>query len=144
MKSEAIQKIEEGAEESKESRVPAKPIAAFLANKCGEDGGFAETVMQGHKTLEKCFDFVYGQVKKHLNGNSGWIDDGEVYLMAMDYFRLDDAELERKEAGEKARRKEEAANRGAEEAGRKAREAKEKAAQKAAAKGVADGQLALF
>jgi len=88
-----------------DKRVPVEPIAIFLKNKCGEDEEFAGQVMQEHKFMDKCLDFVYQQARKYLNGVSGWIDDNEVYMMAVNYFRLDDLELERKQVKERAKQK---------------------------------------
>ena len=107
MLQEAIKKITDSMEDCTEKRVPAEPIARYLVGKCGEDEELAGLVMQEHKTLQKCFDFVYEQVKNHLNGASGWIEDNDVYMMALDYFSLDDAELERQKAEEEVKRAEE-------------------------------------
>jgi len=106
MEQEAIEKITGSMQDCKEKRVPAEPIARYLTQKCGEDEEFATLVTQEHKTLAKCFDFVFGQVKKHLNGADGWLDDNDVYLMAADYFSLDDERLERQKAEEEAQRQE--------------------------------------
>jgi len=107
MEQSAIEKIAASMETITEKRVPAEPIARYLTKKCGEDGEFAALVMQEHKTMEKCFAFVYEQSCNHLNKQSGWIDDNDVYMMAEDYFNLDDAEIERKKAEDEAKRQEE-------------------------------------
>ena len=107
MQQEAVKKITDGMQDCQEKRVPAEPIARFLTEKCGGDGDFCALVMQEHKTLEKCFAFVYEQAKNHLDSAGGWIEDNDVYMMAIDYFSLDDAELERQKAEEEAKRAEE-------------------------------------
>jgi len=151
MQQDAILKINSSTEQSKETRVPAEPIAIYLAKRCEEDAEFAAQVAQEHKTMDKCFSFVYEQAKKHLNGTNGWIDDNEVYSMAVDYFRLDDEELERKKAEEEEKRKIEKEKRAAEAKEKqdaaveqKAQETKQKAAKKSAASKVLEGQQSLF
>jgi len=151
MQQKAIEKITDSMATFTDTQVPAEPIAEYLKSRCSDDEEFATLVMQEHKTMAKCFDFVYEQAKKHLNGSNGWINDKEVYLMAADYFQLDDEELERKAAEERAGREEK------EEEARKHREAdaRQKAdaakarkdadtKQKAAASKVIDGQMSLF
>jgi hypothetical protein len=138
MEQEAIKKITESMQECKEKRVPAEPIARYLTGKCGGDGEFCALVMQEQKTLEKCFSFVYEQVKNHLNGNNGWISDNDVYMMALDYFYLDDAELERQKAEEEAKREQERVQREAERARRTAE------FKNAPSKKTEDEQISLF
>lgn len=147
MKQEAIKKITDSMQNCNEKNVPAEPIAEFLKGKCSEDEKFATLVMQEHKMLDKCFSFVYEQAKKHLNSSSGWIEDNEVYMMAVDYFSLDDAELEQKKAEEEKRREEERRKR-EEERKQKEADIKEQktreAKQKAADKKIPEGQLSLI
>lgn len=139
---DAIKKITD-AEYGSHGEGLAKPIADFIVGKC-EDEEFAALVMQEHKTLEKCLNFVMEQAKNHLNNKCGYIPPDEVFSMVNDYFTMDDAELERKKAEEAAMRKEEA-KRQSEERAAKAAEAKtKKAAEKKAAKQSAEGQISLF
>ena len=151
MQQDAILKINSGTEKLKETRVPAEPIAQFLVKMCEEDAELAAQVVQEHKTMDKCFAFVYEQARKHLDGKDGWIDDNEVYLMAVDYFRLDDEALELQKAEEDAKREAETQKRIAESKEKqaaaneqKAQDAKQKAAKKSAASKVLDGQQSLF
>lgn len=147
MEQAAVRKITEAMGESAEKRVPAEPIAGFLKKKCGEDEAFAALVTQEHKTLAKCFDFVYEQAQNHLNHASGWISDEDVYRMALDYFALDDAEMERLKDEEAKKREEERQKREAERAQKAAEDAERKkleAKQKAQAKRVHEDQLSLF
>ena len=112
MQAEAIKKIVDSMQDCKEQRIPAEPIMRYLTGKCGEGDEFCALVIQEHKTLEKCFNFVYEQARKHLNNASnGWIEDNDVYMMAEDYFSLDDAEIERQKAEEEAKLAEERAKR---------------------------------
>jgi len=146
MQQEAIQKITESGHGNHGADL-ANPIIKFITSKCEEDDEFAALVMLEHKTLEKCLDFVMEQAKKHLDGKSGCIPPDEVYLMTMDYFRLDDEALERKAAEEEEKRRKEREKREA-ESKRKADEAKAKkeaeAKQKTASSKVIDGQMSLF
>lgn len=136
------------------------PIAAYLQTRLeGGDEELAAQVSQEHKTFQKCIDFVAKQCEKHLGGKvNGQISDNDVYLMAVDYFRADDAELERQKAVEDAieaekRKEREIENKRLSEeriaqanVAREQREADKKAeaAKKAAAKKQAEGQLGLF
>jgi hypothetical protein len=147
MKQAAINKITEAMQDCAEKRVPAEPIAEFLKSKCGEDGEFAALIAQEHKTLDKCFAFVYEQAQKHLNHANGWINDEEVYMMAVDYFSLDDAEMERQKAEEAKRREQERQEREKERQQQTAAAKEEKALEikrKAKAKHSNEDQISLF
>jgi hypothetical protein len=136
------------------------PIAEHLID-CLKNGNeeLAAQVMAEHKTFQKCIDFVCEQCKKHLNGaQTGQIADAEVYQMAMDYFAMDDAALERQKALDEAEREEKrkkqiaenerlAAERKAQAEADNAKKAAQKAEQKkaeAAKKKQVTGQLSLF
>lgn len=101
MIADAIKKINDEMGDLEEKRVPAAPIVKYLIERLESDEKLSALVNQTHKTLKKCFDFVYEQVRKHAGeqtdkqSNTVWIDDNDVYLMAVDYFLADDAELER-------------------------------------------------
>ena len=139
---EAINKILSSMGNCHESRVPAAPIAEFLEGKCQEDEEFAALVIQEHKTLSKCFSFVYDQAYNHLNHQNGWISDHDVYMMAVDYFALDDEELERQKLEEEEKRQQERQQR---EEERQQKAAQEKEAKKNAAELAAGmDQLSLF
>lgn len=144
---DAIIKINESMKNLEEKRVPAEPIVKYLIGRLENDEILAAQIMQEHKTVQKCFDFVYKQAHKHLDGKSGWIDDDEVFQMAVDYFQMDDAELEREKAIEEAKRAEER-KRQQEEAQRlrdqRKAEADVVAAQKTLDKKQVQGQLSLF
>ena len=130
VKDEAINKIME-AEHGNHGADLASPIIEFVIEKCAVDEEFATLVMQEHKTLEKCLDFVMEQAKKHLNGKSGYIPPNEVFAMVNDYFTMDDAELEAKKAEEAAKREEKNKKRAEE---KKAQDAEKQAQKKAEAK----------
>jgi hypothetical protein len=147
MNEQAINRIDEAMSDCAEKRVPAEPIAEFLKGKCGSDADFATLVLQEHKTLEKCFAFVYEQAQKHLNRQNGWISDNDVFAMALDYFALDDEEIERKNAEEKQKQELERQQQ-EEKRKQKAAEAKEQkdreAMQKRLDKKTSEGQISLF
>lgn len=146
MRENAIKKIKE-SEHKYHGPELANPIAEFVIGKCEEDEEFAALVMQEHKTLLKCLDFIVEQAKKHLNGKAGYIPPEEVYAMANDYFAMDDAALEAKKAEADAKREEESKKRDAEQKSAKAEKDAEKKAdakKKSVEKKQADGQMSLF
>ena len=104
---QAVNKINNQAQDCQEKRVPAEPIIIFLKKHCVGNDEFGALVIQEHKTLIKCFNFVFERAKNHLNGVNGWIEDNDIYMMAEDYFSFDDAELERQKAEEAKKREEE-------------------------------------
>lgn len=74
----------------------ADPIIGYLLERCREDEGLAEDVVQEHKTWQKCFDYIYSQARKQANGNCAAVRDDVVYEWAEDYYHKDDkAEEER-------------------------------------------------
>lgn len=93
----AIEKLKRELESEEGGSVPSEPIVKHLIAKCETDEAFAERVMLKNKGLEECFNYVYSEVKKKLDGVSGWIDDNEVYKMAETYFILDKVDLEEKQ-----------------------------------------------
>lgn len=93
----AIEKLKRELESEDKSNVPAEPIVKYLISKCENDSIFAERVKLKNKNLEECFNYVYQEVKKKLNGGSGWVDDNEVYKMAETYFILDKVDIEAKQ-----------------------------------------------
>lgn len=105
---EASIKLEAQLETAKSTLLPVFPIVRYLKNKCMADDGFAAFVNDEKKTLDKCFNYVEGEVKKALNGKNGWLDDNEVYAYAETYYMTDEAVFEKlaaeKEEEEKKRR----------------------------------------
>ena len=147
MIADAIRKINDGMVGLGEKRVPAAPIAKFLLSRLENDEELAAFVNQDHKTLQKCFDFVHEQALKHLDKKNGWIDDDEVYQMAVDYYFADDAELERQKAEKAAQDKIESDKRMEESRVRAAERTAEFEAEKsrkAIEKKQAPGQICMF
>jgi len=107
VRADAISKIMAGKKEAKHAWVfhLIEPIAEYLIEKIedGDSDELAAKIAQEHKTYQKCIDFVAKQCEKHLNGrNTGQVKDDEVYLMSLDYFNKDDAEIERQQAEDDA------------------------------------------
>ena len=105
---EASIKLEAQLETAKSTLLPVFPIVRYLKNKCTADDAFAAFVNDEKKTLDKCFNYIEGEVKKALNGKNGWLDDNEVYVYAETYYMTDEAVFEKlaaeKEEEEKKRR----------------------------------------
>ncbi len=137
----------------------ADPVIGYLLERCGEDNGLAQDVMQEHKTWEKCLQYVFDQARKQAKGYRAAVRDDVVYEWAEDYYHRDDKAEEEKKAREAAECKKKEAERKKKAAGKKppaSREAgtrsdkKEKAADKPAepkrkknSKDM-DGQMDLF
>ena len=93
----------------------ADPIIGYLLERCREDEGLAEDVVQEHKTWQKCFDYIYSQARKQTKGNCAAVRDDVVYEWAEDYYHKDDKAEEEKKvkkaAEDKAKREKSAAER---------------------------------
>lgn len=76
----------------------ADPIIGYLLERCREDEGLAEDVVQEHKTWQKCFDYIYSQARKQTKGNCAVVRDDVVYEWAEDYYHKDDKAEEEKKA----------------------------------------------
>ena len=76
----------------------ADPIIGYLLERCREDEGLAEDVVQEHKTWQKCFDYIYSQARKQTKGNCAAVRDDVVYEWAEDYYHKDDKAEEEKKA----------------------------------------------
>ena len=74
------------------------PIISYLLKRCEEDEGMAEDVAQGHKTWQKCFDYIYRQARQQAKGNCAAVRDVVVYEWAEDYYHKDDKAEEDKKA----------------------------------------------
>lgn len=104
---QAKQKLEEELEKAKDKAF-ADPVIKYLLERCEEDCGLGEDVLQEHKTWEKCFDYIYEQARKQAEGNRAAVRDDVVYEWAEDYYHKDDkaeeAEKAKKESEAKAKR----------------------------------------
>ena len=84
----------------------ADPIIGYLVERCQDDEGLAEDVVQEHKTWQKCFDYIYRQARKQAKGNCAAVRDDVVYEWAEDYYHKDDKAEEAEKARKGAERKE--------------------------------------
>jgi len=100
----------------------ADPIIGYLLERCREDEGLAEDVVQDHKTWQKCFDYIYSQARKQAQGSCAAVRDDVVYEWAEDYYHKDDRAEEEKKAKKAAETK---AKRGKSVAEKKTAKAKE-------------------
>lgn len=96
-KQRAEEKLKKEMAEAKDKSF-AKPIIGYLLERCREDEGLAQDVVQGHKTWQKCFDYIYGQARKRTKGNCAAIREDVVYEWAEDYYHKDDKEEEERKA----------------------------------------------
>ncbi len=83
----------------------AEPVIRYLIERCKEDGGLSEDVMQRNKTWKKCFDYIYSKARKQAQGNCAAIRDEVVYEWAEDYYHMDDKAEEEKKAKKAAKAK---------------------------------------
>lgn len=113
VKQRAEEKLKKELADAKDKSF-ADPIIGYLLERCREDEGLAEDVVQEHKTWQKCFDYIYNQAKKQTKGNCAVVRDDVVYEWAEDYFHKDDKEEEKKAkkaAEDKAKREKSATER---------------------------------
>lgn len=99
LKKRAEEKLEKEKKDAKD-RSLAEPVIGYLLERCKEDSGLAQDVVQEHKTWQKCFDYIYSQARKQAKGNCAAVRDEVVYEWAEDYYHKDD----RKEEEEKAKK----------------------------------------
>lgn len=100
----AKEKLEEELKKAKDKSF-AEPIIEYLLKRCAEDVGLAEDVCQAHKTLNKCFNFIYESARKVAKGNHQCaVRDDVVCEWAEDYYHKDDKAEEEKKAKEKCER----------------------------------------
>lgn len=87
----------------------AKPVIEYLIERCGEDHGLSEDVIQEHKTWEKCYKYIYFQAQKSAQkgARSIAVRDDTVFEWAEDYYHKDDKAEEEEKARKEAIRKEE-------------------------------------
>lgn len=112
VKHRAKEKLEKDLKADKDKAF-AEPVIGYLLERCKEDLGLAQDVVQEHKTWKKCFDYIYKQARKQAKGNKAAVRDDVVYEWAEDYYRKDDkaeeAKKAKKEAEAKAKREKAAA-----------------------------------
>lgn len=137
-------KLENELKEIDEAMIPAEPITKYLLMCCTQKQEFGDLIMQPHKSLRKCFEYVknyvYNISADKVRAQNGWLNDQEVYDAAEEYFRIDDAEIERQKA-EEQKRKDEAQKQREEQA---KIQAARSAAEKEKLKAEQEGQLSFM
>lgn len=130
-----------------------KEVTEHLISVCEANEEFAGMVALPHKTISNCYEYIADQVYKkgfvetkisgkgccHVCG----CDHTEAYALAEDYYRLDDAEIERKKAEERKAAEDARAKAAAERKAAASKKVPEKPAPPKKEKGVPD-QLSLF
>lgn len=97
-KDRAKKKLDKELKKAKDKSF-AEPVIEYLIKRCGEDVGLSQDVMQEHKTLEKCYGYIYSQAQKSAQkgARSCAVRDDIIYEWAEDYYHRDDkAEEEEK------------------------------------------------
>ena len=72
--------------------IPTVAIANYLKVLCETDRIIAGRIALPCKSLEKCIEHVEKQARVKCGTGRGWIDDQELYQMAVDYYRAVTAE----------------------------------------------------
>lgn len=112
VKESAKKKLEDELRNAKDKSF-ADPIINYLLERCEEDKGLSEDVLQKHKTWEKCLAYVYSLARKQASGNCAAVRDEVVYEWAEDYYHKDDKAEEAEKAKKAAEAKKKAAERAA-------------------------------
>lgn len=105
IKQKAKEKLEKEMADDKEDKNFAELVIGYLLERCEDDLGLAQDVVQEHKTWEKCLDYIYKLAKKQATGMRAVIRNDVVYEWAEDYYHKDDKAEEEKKAKEAAERK---------------------------------------
>ena len=119
-KSENTEDVKERAKEKLKDELEnagdksfADPVISYLLERCEEDRGLSEDVLQDHKSWEKCLDYIYSRAEKQASGIYAAVRDEVVYEWAEDYYHKDDkaeeAEKTKKAAESKKKMPERAA-----------------------------------
>jgi len=86
-----------------------KDVGEYIADHISYIGELQDLILQEHKTMEKCMNYIYEQVKKKVKERSGMqcvaIGRDDCVKLAEDYFKLDDKATEELKAKQEAERK---------------------------------------
>ncbi len=104
VKQMAKEKLEKEMKED-EDKDFAEPVIGYLLERCEEDLGLAQDVVQEHKTWKKCLDYIYKLAEKQATKMRAVVRNDVVYEWAEDYYHKDDKAEEEKKAREAAERK---------------------------------------
>lgn len=66
-------------------------IKAYLDKRAQEDTLFAASYAKQNKSIDECFDYIIGEVRK--KGNAVYMSDEEVFGMAVHYYDEDDIKV---------------------------------------------------
>ena len=121
-KQKAVEKLNAELQKAKNKQF-ASPVIGYLIERCKDDNGLVQDIMQDHKTWDKCLSYLYDQARKQRSGNCAVVKDDVVYEWAEDYYHKDDKKIEEEKAA-RAKKQEEIRKKSEEQ--RKEREAKAK------------------
>lgn len=85
----AIRKLEDELKNASDKPF-AEAVIGHLIERCGEDRGLCEDVLQENKTWKKCSEYIYKQARGQAKENMAVVKDDTVYEWAEDYFHADD------------------------------------------------------
>ena len=66
--------------------MPIQRIAQFLIEECDKDEALLQAAEAGNKTLEKCYQFIRAEAKKHAVDGAACIDETTVFRWAKEYY----------------------------------------------------------
>lgn len=84
---------------NKENNPVKSAIKAYLDKRAQEDTLFAASYAKENKSIDECFDYIIGEVRK--KGNAVYMSDDEVFGMAVHYYDEDDIKIAPLPTGEK-------------------------------------------
>lgn len=84
---------------NKENNPVKRAIKAYLDKRAQEDTLFAASYAKENKSIDECFDYIIGEVRK--KGNAVYMSDDEVFGMAVHYYDEDDIKIAPLPTGEK-------------------------------------------
>lgn len=73
-------------------------IKAYLDKRAKEDSLFAASYAKPNKSIDECFDYIIGEVRK--KGTMVYMSDEEVFGMAVHYYDEDDIKVSKLPKGE--------------------------------------------
>lgn len=73
-------------------------IKAYLDKRAKEDSLFAASYAKPNKSIDECFDYIIGEVRK--KGTMVYMSDEEVFGMAVHYYDEDDIKVSKLPNGE--------------------------------------------
>lgn len=84
---------------NKENNPVKNAIKAYLDKRAQEDTLFAASYAKENKSIDECFEYIIGEVRK--KGNAVYMSDDEVFGMAVHYYDEDDIKIAPLPTGEK-------------------------------------------